>query len=190
MSILIFSIPNVYSIPFDDQTCLSLISTDQVKEITGFEGTVNARVINDELTALNDDVESGCLIGFEDEDNSFALSLSVLTLNTTDITKEKFEQTLTMAEMLKIPVEIISENGWDYYAIDVGQSGIDSVLTSMNEKMMVGLNAPTSWHIIDSESLLEMARVIHANVDGRSYEITQLDKSDISNNLQIKYLKK
>ncbi len=184
ISISAFSVPEAYSITFDDQTCLSLISTDQVKEITGFDDAIDARVINGDLAALNDDVESGCLIGFEDEDNSFALSLSVLTLNTADITKEKFDQTLTMAEMLKIPVEIISENGWDYYAIDVGQSGIDSVLTSMNGKVMVGLNAPTSWHTIDSESLLEMARVIHANVDGRSYEITQLDKSNISNNLQ------
>ena len=181
---MVFSIPNVYSITFDDQTCLSLISTDQVKEITGFEGTVNARVINGDLAASNDDIESGCLIGFENEDRSFALSLSVSTSNTANITKEKFEQTLTMAEMLKIPAEIISENGWEYYAIDVAQSGIDSVLASMNGKIMVGLNAPTTWYVVDSESLLEMARVIHAKIDGRPYEITQSGKSDMSNNLQ------
>ncbi len=181
ISISAFSIPDAYSITFDDQTCLSLISTDQVKEITGFDDAIDARVINSDLAALNDDVESGCLLVFENEDRLFTISLSAVVSTSVDVTKEKFEQTLTMAKMMDIPVEMISENEWEYYAMDVGQSGIDSVLTSMNGKTMIGLNAPTTWHTVNSGSLLEMARVIHANVDNKPYEIKQLNKSNMPN---------
>ncbi len=180
ISISAFSIPDAYSITFDEQTCLSLISTEQVKEITGFDDAIDARVINSDLVALNDDVESGCLIVFENEDRLFTVSLSAVVSTSVDVTKEKFEQTLTMAKMMDIPMELISENEWEYYAMDVGQSGIDSVLTSMNGKTMIGLNAPTTWHTVNSGSLLEMARVIHANVDDKPYEIKQPNKSNMS----------
>ena len=72
-TMLTLSVPSVYSETFDEQICLSLISAEQVKEIAGFKGTIDARVINANLESLNEDMGSGCALGFEDKEQSFAL---------------------------------------------------------------------------------------------------------------------
>ena len=177
MFVLIFSIPNAHSVAFDEDRCLSLISVDQVKEITGFEGMIESRIIDGDLTLLNDDLKSGCMSGFENEDGSFSLGIIATVAKTSDATKEKFDESLTMAESLDIPVEIMSENGWEYFVVDIKQSGLNSILLSMKGEMLVGINAPDTWYNVDSSSLLEMARVIHADIDGMPYEINSITES-------------
>ena len=187
ISILIFSIPNSYSITFDEDKCLSLISADHVKEITGFEGMIESRIINGDLASLNDDLISGCMSGFENEDGSFSLGVIATVAKTADATKEKFDESLIMAESLDIPVELISNNGWEYFVVDIKHSGLNSILVSMKGEMLVGINAPDTWHVVDSASLLEMAKVIHANIDDVPYEINQVTKSktDVQNQVTL-----
>ena len=62
IGILFYSAPSAHAIAFDEQTCMSLLSADQVKNTTGFEKTINVKTINADMTGLNDDLKSGCMI--------------------------------------------------------------------------------------------------------------------------------
>ena len=68
---LIFATPNAFANSFDEESCLSLISVDKVKEITKFDGTLDVNIINTNLESLNEGVSSGCAIAFQNEDTSF-----------------------------------------------------------------------------------------------------------------------
>ena len=63
------------------------------------------------------------------------------------------------------PVETFEENGWEYYVVEINQSGLGSALASIKDGFLVGLNAPGENSPIDSSSLVELIKIVHANID-------------------------
>lgn len=168
VGILFFSFPGAYAVAFDEQTCMSLLSSDQVKSATGFEGDIVTRIIADNLAELNDDVSSGCLVGFENEDRSFSLSLAASVSTTVEATEQKYSQTLSQIESMDLSAESGNINGWEYYVVEINQSGLGSALASMKEDVLIGFNAPAVDHFIEASVLLEMIKIVHEKVDGAS----------------------
>jgi len=46
IGVLVYSIPSAHAITFDEQTCMSLPSIEQVKSATGFEEPIIFRTVN------------------------------------------------------------------------------------------------------------------------------------------------
>ena len=168
VGVLFYSFPSAYAITFDEQTCMSLLSSDQVKSTTGFEGNVTPRIIADNLAELNDDVSSGCLVGFENEDRSFSLVLAASVSTTIEATEQKYFQTLSQIESIDLSAESGNINGWEYYIVEIDQSGLGSALASMKGNILIGFNAPAVDHFIEASALLEMIKIVHTKVDDQS----------------------
>ena len=168
VGVLFYSFPSAYAITFDEQTCMSLLSSDQVKSATGFEGNVIPRIIADNLAELNDDVSSGCLFGFENEDRSFSLALAASVSTTIEATEQKYSQTLSQIESMDLSAESRNINGWEYYVVEIEQSGLGSALASMKGDVLIGFNAPATDHFIEASALLEMIKIVHTKVDDYS----------------------
>ena len=166
VGVLFYSFPGAHAITFDEQTCMSLLSSDQVKSATGFEGNITPRIIADNLSELNDDVSSGCLVGFENEDRSFSLALAASVSTTVEATEQKYSQTLSQIESMGLSAESENINGWEYYVVEIDNSGLGSALASMKGDILIGFNAPAVDHFIESSALIEMIKIVHAKVDG------------------------
>jgi hypothetical protein len=100
LTMLTLSVPSAYSDTFNEQTCLSLVSVEQVKAITGFQGTIDVRVINANLESLNEEIGTGCAIGFEDKEQSFVLGLSVSAANSEQLAQSTYGELFSTSHQI------------------------------------------------------------------------------------------
>jgi hypothetical protein len=164
-TMLILSIPNVYSETFDEQICLLLISAEQVKEIAGFKGTIDARVINANLESLNEDVGSGCAMGFEDKEQSFVLSLTVSAANSEQIAQSIYGELFSASHQIGDDV-IEGNNGpWIYHLTTINDKGINSVLASIKDNIQVGIGAPATEFTIKPTAMIEILKIVQSSID-------------------------
>ena len=170
---LVYSIPNAHAITFDEQTCLSLLSVEQVKSVTGFEEPISVRIVNGDLTELNDHLKSGCTISFEHEDNlQFTLALLASSNISEEDNREKYSQLVSQTESMGWPVEFFEEDGWEYYVVEINDLGLGNGLLSIKGDMSIGFNAPPEDTPIEPSALVELIKIVHAKVDKSSQEIT------------------
>ena len=171
IGVLFYSIPNAHAITFDEQTCMSLLSVEQVKSATGFEEPISVRTVNGDLTGLNDHLKSGCSIAFEHEDNlQFTLALLASTNISEEDNREKYSQLATQTESMGWQIEFFEENGWEYYVVEIKEHGLGSALASIKGDMTVGFNAPPEDSPIETSALVELIKIVHANIDENTLE--------------------
>ena len=166
LTFLMLSIPNAHAITFDEQMCMSLLTIEQVKNATEFEEPINVRTVNGDLTELNDHLKSGCSIAFEHEDNlQFTLALLASNNISEDDNKEKYSQLVSQTESMGWPIEFFEENGWEYYVMEIKDLGLGNSLLSVKGDMSVGFNAPPEDTPIEPSALVELIKIVHANID-------------------------
>lgn len=163
--LLAVSIPNAHSDAFDDETCFSLISIDKVKEITGFDGTLEINVINQNLETLNEGIARGCSVAFQNEDTSFSLSLGISAAESEHVAQSMYGEIFSASHRMGFDV-IEGNNGpWIHHLVEVNDIGIGSVTGSIKDNILVGLNLPQTDYPIESSAMLEMLKIIQSNVD-------------------------
>ena len=165
LTMLTLSIPSVYSETFDEQTCLSLVSAEQVKEITGFQDTVDVRVINANLESLNEEIGTGCAIGFEDKEQSFVLGLAVSAANSEQLAQSTYGELFSTSHQIGQNV-IEGNNGpWIYHLTTINDKGINSVLASVKDNIQVAINAPATEFTIEPIAMIEILKIVQSNID-------------------------
>ena len=163
--LLVISIPSVYSQTFDGETCLSLISAEQVQNISGYDQKLDARIINANLESANEGVTSGCVVTFEREGLDFGLTV-VATASDSDRTAQSVYGDVFSASH-QMGVEVIEGNNgpWIHHLIELNSNGIGSFLASIKDNIQVGLNAPQTNFSIEPSAMLEILKVVQSNVD-------------------------
>ncbi len=163
--LLIISIPNVYSQTLDEELCLTFLSADQVQNITGHDDTLDVRVVDSELSSIKDKVMSGCDVSFENKDHSEIISLSVMVSNTVYNAQSKYAEILFSAESIGFPVQIENGSHWTYNIIEINQAELGNVFYSTKNQWIIGINAPSTETAIEPSVLIELAKVVHTNID-------------------------
>ncbi|MCH9658160.1 hypothetical protein K0U27_05600 [archaeon] len=163
--VLIISIPNAHSQTLDEETCLSLISAEQVQSISGYDKTLNASIINANLENLNEGIISGCVVTFEREGLDFGLTV-VATVSDSDRTSQSVYEELFSASH-QMGVEVIEGNNgpWIYHLVEVRDNGIDSFLASIKDNIQIGINAPQTDFQIETSAVVEILKVVQTNID-------------------------
>lgn len=165
LTMLTLSVPSAYSDTFNEQTCLSLVSVEQVKAITGFQGTIDVRVINANLESLNEEIGTGCAIGFEDKEQSFVLGLSVSAANSEQLAQSTYGELFSTSHQIGENV-IEGNNGpWVYHLTAINDKGINSVLVSIKDNIQVGINSPATEFAIESTAMIEILKIIQSSID-------------------------
>ena len=181
--VLIISIPNAYSHTFDEETCLSLISAEQIQNISNYDKTLNARIINANLENLNKGIVSGCVITFEREGLDFGLTIVTTASNSDRTTQSAYGELFSASH--QVGVEVIKGNNgpWIYHLVEVNSNGIDSVLASIKNNIQIGVNAPQTDFQIKTSAILEILKVVQTNMD--KLEISKSLPITINNTLII-----
>ncbi len=183
---MLMSFPNVYSQTINEQTCLELISAQQVKEITGYEGEIEGRIINADLAALNDHLDEGCYGGYEDKDRTFVLGVGISIAKSDEVAQEKWDEGIQLVKEQNFPAEIKRDKQWEYYALEIDAGGLTSLLSSKKGTMLVAMNAPGTDNPITDEQLIEMAKIIHSNVDANFGNMKKNSEGNSNNDNSIK----
>ena len=173
MAFFVISIPNAYSLTFDEQTCLSLLSPEQVQNITEYDNALNVRVINSDLESLNEGVTSGCTISFENEDRSFTLAV-IMTISESDrIAQSNYGDLFSSSHRSGYPVTEGNNGTWIYHLVDFNDKGLGSGLFSIKDNIQIGINAPQTEFPINPPALIEIVKILHTNIDGQSEDIKE-----------------
>jgi|SaaInlStandDraft_6_1057023.scaffolds.fasta_scaffold02002_6 hypothetical protein len=162
---LMFATPNVFADSFDEKTCVSLISTDKVKEITGYEGVLEINVINSNLESLNEGITNGCAISFQNDDTSFTLTLVITASDSDRTAQSKYGEIFSASNQMGFEV-IEGNNGpWIYHQVEVNDMGIASFLASIKDNIQVGLHSPQTDIPIDPADIREVLTIVQSNID-------------------------
>jgi len=162
---LIFATPNAFAQSFDEGACLSLLSPSQVQSATGFDGKIDIREINTDLATLNEDLSSGCMITFENEDRSFTVSVALTESFTESDVQSKYGEMLSAVNQMGYEVQSGNNGPWIYHLVEINEKGLGSILTSVKDKIMIGVNAPQTDFPVKSSALIEIMEILHSNID-------------------------
>lgn len=178
---LIISIPNVHAQSFDEQICLSLISAEQVQNISGYDKTLNVRMINSDLSSLNEGVANGCVMTFEREGLDFGLTVIATASDSERTAQSKYGDVFSASHQSGYEV-IEGNNGpWIHHAMIANDKGIGSMVFSIKDNIQVGINAPQTNFLIEPTAVIEILKVVQSNVDELKIPIssnpTNLDDS-------------
>lgn len=162
---LIFATPNSFAQSFDESACLSLLSQSQVQSATGFDGKIDIREINTDLAELNEDLSSGCMIAFENEDRTFSLSVVLSEFFTESDLQSKYGDVFSAVNQMGYDVQSGNNGPWIYHLVEINEKGMGSILTSVKDKIMIGVNAPQTDFPVKSSALIEIVKILHSNID-------------------------
>ena len=163
--LLVVSIPNAFADKFDEETCLSLISAEQVQSITGYDKTLNARVVNANLESLNEGMGSGCVITFEREGLDFGLTIMASAFNDENIAQSKYGEVFSASHQSGKEVTNGNNGPWVYHQVVFKDMGIDSIAASIKDNIQVGVSAPTTNYSIEPSAIIEVLEIIQSKVD-------------------------
>jgi len=162
---LIFAAPNAFAQSFDESACLSLLSQSQVQSATGFDEKIDIRDINTDLATLNEDLSSGCMIIFENEDRTFSLSVMLTEFFTESDLQSKYGDMFSEVNQMGYEVQSGNNGPWIYHLVEINEKGMGSILTSVKDKIMIGINAPLTDFPVKSSALIEIVEILHSNID-------------------------
>ena len=162
---LIFVTPNTFAQSFDEGACLSLLSQNQVQSATGFNEKIDIREINTDLATLNEELSSGCMITFENEDRTFSLSVALTESFTESDVQSKYGDMFSAVNQMGYEVQSGNNGPWIYHLVEINEKGIGSILTSVKDKIMIGVNAPQTDFPVESSALIEIVKILHSNID-------------------------
>jgi len=181
MIFLGFSVPNAFADSFDEETCLSLISAEQVQSISGYDKALNARIINTSLESLNEGMISGCVITFEREGLDFGLTVIATASDDERIAQSKYGDVFSTSHQSGNEVVEGNNGPWIHHLVVFNDKGIDSVALSIKDNIQVGVTAPTTNFSIEPSAVVEILKVVQSNVDKLKIPIssnpTNLDDS-------------
>ena len=162
---LIFATPNAFAQSFDESACLSLLSPNQVQSATGFDEKIDIREINTDLATLNEDLSSGCMITFENEDRTFSLSVALTESFTESDVQSKYGDMFSAVNQMGYEVQNGNNGPWIYHLVEINEKGLGSILTSVKDKIMIGVNAPQTDFPVKPSALIEIVKILHSNID-------------------------
>jgi len=163
---LIFATPNAFAQSFDEGACFSLLSSGQVSTCNRvwWENWHTERSIAD-FAALNEDVSSGCMITFENEDRTFSLSVVLTEFFTESDVQSKYGDVFSAVHQMGYEVQSGNNGPWIYHLVEINEKGMGSILTSVKDKIMIGINAPPTDFPVKSSALIEIVEILHSNID-------------------------
>ena len=163
--LLVIIIPNAYSENFDEEACLSLVSAEQVQDISGYDKTLNARIINANLESLNEGMISGCVVTFEREGLDFGLTIMATASNDERIAQSNYGEVFSASHQSGKEVTEGNNGPWIHHLIVFNEKGIDSIAASIKNNIQVGVNAPTTDFSIEPSAIVEILKIVQSNVD-------------------------
>jgi len=163
--LLIISIPNAYSQTFDEETCLSLISAEQVQNISGYDQKLDARIINANLESANEGVTSGCVVTFEREDLDFGLTVIATASDSERTAQSQYGDVYSASQGSGYEVVDGNNGPWIHHLIIFNDKGLGSGAFSIKDNIQVGINAPQTNFSIEPTAVVEVLKVVQSNVD-------------------------
>jgi len=121
---LILATPNAFAQSFDEGACLSLLSPNQVQSATGYDEKIDIREINTDLATLNEDLSSGCMITFENEDRSFSLSVALTESLTESDVQSKYGDMFSAVNQMGYEVQSGNNGPWIYHLVEINEKGL------------------------------------------------------------------
>ena len=121
---LILATPNAFAQSFDESACLSLLSQSQVQSATGYDEKIDIREINTDLATLNEDLSSGCMITFENEDRSFSLSVALTESFTESDVQSKYGDMFSAVNQMGYEVQSGNNGPWIYHLVEINEKGL------------------------------------------------------------------
>jgi hypothetical protein len=178
---LILVTPTAFADSFDEKTCLSLISTDKVQNISGYDKTLDARIITANLENLNEGITNGCVITFEREGLDFGLTVIATASDSERTAQSKYGDVFSASHQSGYEV-IEGNNGpWIHHLVVFNDKGIGSVVLSIKDNIQVGVTAPQTDFLIEPSAILEILKLVQSSVDKLEIPIssdpTNLDDS-------------
>jgi len=165
IALLVITIPNAFADSFDEETCLGLISAEQVQSITGYDKTLNARIINANLESLNDGIISGCVVTFEREGLDFGLTVAASASNDDRVAQSIYGDVFSASHQAGAQVTDGNNGPWIHHLAVFNENGIDSIVASIKDNIQVGVSAPTTNYSIEPSALVDVLEIIQSNVD-------------------------
>jgi len=160
-----FATPNAFAEGYGEDACLSLISIENVKEITNFDGELKINMINSNLETLNEGLTSGCVMAFQTVDTSFSLTVGVSEAESEEIAQSKYSEITLGAEQMGVEV-IEGNNGpWVHHLLEINNMGIGSVIGSIKGNILVAINSPQTDIPIETSALLDVLKIVQSNTD-------------------------
>jgi len=163
--LLVISIPSVYSQTFDGETCLSLISAEQVQSISGYDKKPDARIINGNLESANEGVTSGCVVTFEGEGMDFGLTVIATASDSERTAQSQYGDVYSASQGSGYEVTDGNNGPWIHHLIVFNDKGLGSGAFSIKDNIQVGINAPQTDFSIEPSAVVEILKVVQANVD-------------------------
>ncbi len=158
---------------FDAEKCNSVMSAEQFKAIAELESEdISFRMITEDLTQLNNPtMTSGCAFDFGTEDGTIGVSFMAAQFISSDEAINTRDMVLQGAETAGFTMtEGVFENGWNYFFLDINDSGLGTMMNSYHEDLSITINVPLiggESQPITEDHLKKMSGLIH---DGLNIE--------------------
>ena len=155
----------------DATKCESLISAQQVKDITGLESEdIFFRMITEDLTQLNNPtIISGCAFDFENREGTITIALMVSQYTTSEELVEKIDMALQGVQTLEVTIEEgILGNDWKYFTMEIDDAGLGIMMNTYKENMSVTFNVPLTegkLQPISVEHLKDMSSIVQTSLE-------------------------
>ena len=165
---------------FDVEKCNSLMSAEEFKTITGLESEdIYFDMITEDLTQLNNPtMTSGCAFEFENEDGTIGVSFMAAQFVSSYELIQKRDIALQGAESAGfVMTEGVLDNGWNYFFLDINDSGLGIMMNSYKEDLSITINVPLvggESQPVTEGNLKTMSGLIH---DSLNLEETENDNS-------------
>jgi hypothetical protein len=105
------------------------------------------------------------MIAFENEDRTFSLSVVLTEFFTESDVQSKYGDMFSEVNQMGYEVQSGNNGPWTYHLIEINEKGLGSILTSVKDKIMIGVNAPQTDFPVKSSALIEIVKILHSNID-------------------------
>jgi hypothetical protein len=155
--------PDAY-ITFDEQTCMSLILPHQVQSMAYYSEPLEIFPIHSNIETLPEGATSTCAFTFESDDGNFYLSMALTTWDSDSISQSKYDEIISKSQQSEYPITEGNNVDWVYHLIEFNDLGLGSAVFSIKDNMLIGVNAPQADFLIESSSLVNIAKTIQTKI--------------------------
>ncbi len=151
-------------ITFDEQTCMSLILPHQIQSMAYYSEPLEIFPIRSNIETLPEGATSTCAFTFESDDGDFYLSIALTTWDSDSISQSKYDEIISKSQQSQYPITEGNNVDWVYNLIEFNDLGLGSAVFSIKDNMLIGVNAPHADFLIESSSLVNIAKTIQTKI--------------------------
>jgi hypothetical protein len=152
------------NITFDEQTCMSIILPHQVQSMAYYPEPLEILPIHSNVDTLPEGATSTCAFTFESDDGDFYLSIALTTWDSDSISQSKYDEIISKSQQSEYPITEGNNADWLYHLVEFNDLGLGSAVFSIKDNMLIGVNAPQADFLIESSSLVNIAKTIQTKI--------------------------